>query len=281
MKSRLIPAAGQFVISVLLVTLAAGIAAEAGDVALRVKGDDMVANAVQETGVVFQERHPRCVVIASGGGTSLAFQQLLEKHIELVVALRDPTQAERDAFAKTGIELVEHDLGWDGIAVIVHPSNPINDLTLEQCRKVFSGKYASWQEVGGSAELISLFIPSPEKYEIAASFRQMVLKGASYPRNCSSESHWKRVIAKVSQTWGAAGVCAARQAYQAGSGVKIMGIRETEASTAALPPVQTEYGESYPLRRPIRLFWDARSPLREHIEEFAAFCKSFGLSVYR
>jgi VanZ family protein len=37
----------------------------------------------------------------------------------------------------------------DMVAVLVHPSNPVTELTLEQVRKIFSGEYTNWSEVGG------------------------------------------------------------------------------------------------------------------------------------
>jgi phosphate transport system substrate-binding protein len=44
----------------------------------------------------------------------------------------------------------EHVLALDGIAVIVHPENPVKLLTLEQIAKVFSGQIANWKDVGGA-----------------------------------------------------------------------------------------------------------------------------------
>jgi phosphate transport system substrate-binding protein len=43
----------------------------------------------------------------------------------------------------------EHVLALDGIAVIVHPSNSVKQLNLEQIAKIFSGQISSWKEVGG------------------------------------------------------------------------------------------------------------------------------------
>ncbi len=44
----------------------------------------------------------------------------------------------------------------DLIAVITHPSNPVNSLTLDQVRKIFSGEYANWSQVGGTDMPIQL-----------------------------------------------------------------------------------------------------------------------------
>ncbi len=46
--------------------------------------------------------------------------------------------------------LVETVLAYDGIAIIVHPDNPVSDLTLEQLADIYTGKLTDWREVGGN-----------------------------------------------------------------------------------------------------------------------------------
>jgi len=49
-------------------------------------------------------------------------------------------------------------IAYDGIAVVVHPSNPVKNLTMEQVNQIFSGKITNWKEVGGSDKEILLAI---------------------------------------------------------------------------------------------------------------------------
>lgn len=51
--------------------------------------------------------------------------------------------------------LQETILALDGIAVIVHPQNPVSDLTVEQIAKIYTGEITNWKEVGGDdAEIV-------------------------------------------------------------------------------------------------------------------------------
>lgn len=51
--------------------------------------------------------------------------------------------------------LVETVLAYDGIAVIVNPANGVEDLSLEQIAKIYTGEITNWSEVGGSdAEIV-------------------------------------------------------------------------------------------------------------------------------
>ena len=51
--------------------------------------------------------------------------------------------------------LKETVLAYDGIAIIVNPENPVNDLTLDQIAKLYTGEITNWKEVGGNdAEVV-------------------------------------------------------------------------------------------------------------------------------
>ena len=46
-------------------------------------------------------------------------------------------------------------LAYDGIAIIVNPENPVNDLTLDQIAKLYTGEITNWKDVGGNdAEVV-------------------------------------------------------------------------------------------------------------------------------
>ena len=46
--------------------------------------------------------------------------------------------------------LQETVLAYDGIAIIVHPDNPVSDLTLDQIAKLYTGEITNWKDVGGN-----------------------------------------------------------------------------------------------------------------------------------
>ena len=53
-------------------------------------------------------------------------------------------------------DLIAVPIIYDAIAVIVHRDNPLNDLTLEQIRKIFSAEITRWTELGGKNHSITL-----------------------------------------------------------------------------------------------------------------------------
>jgi len=69
-------------------------------------------------------------------------------------------------------------IGIDGLAVIVHPSNPITALSIDQARAVFSGRVQNWRELGGENRPIRLYARD-EQSGTWDSFESMVLQDAS------------------------------------------------------------------------------------------------------
>ena len=48
-----------------------------------------------------------------------------------------------------GEELEEITIAYDALAVVVHPSNPVKQLTRRQLEDIFRGKITNWKQVGG------------------------------------------------------------------------------------------------------------------------------------
>lgn len=70
----------------------------------------------------------------------------------------------------------EHVVAIDGLAVIVHPSNTLNALTVDQIARLFSGEIRDWAELGGPNRPVSLYARD-NKSGTWDSFKSMVLKG--------------------------------------------------------------------------------------------------------
>lgn len=62
---------------------------------------------------------------------------------------RAMTDGELKAAEEKGVKPVAHVVAMDGIAIIVHPSNPVKALTLAQVKDIYLGKVKKWSDVGG------------------------------------------------------------------------------------------------------------------------------------
>lgn len=77
----------------------------------------------------------------TGSGTGI--QAVQEGRCDIGLSSRSLKDSEKAA------GLVETVLAYDGIAIILHPDNPISDLTLTQIADIYTGKITNWSEVGG------------------------------------------------------------------------------------------------------------------------------------
>jgi phosphate binding protein len=133
-----------------LVSLLAAPSARAEPVTLRVMGSDTIGGELGPAlARAFEAASPGVTVRWEGLGSATAFTGLLEGSAELGASSRTVSPEELARAKELGVELKEFVLGYDGIAVVVHPSNPVRQLTIAQLSSLLSGGIASWAELGG------------------------------------------------------------------------------------------------------------------------------------
>ncbi len=114
-------------------------------------------------------------------GTGTGFSDLLAGRADFWMASRPINPAELSRAAPLGAITApeqEHVIALDGLAIIVHPSNPVSSLTVSQVRDAFSGRIRDWSELGGRPGPIALYARD-DKSGTFDSFNAMVLRGAT------------------------------------------------------------------------------------------------------
>lgn len=104
-----------------------------------------------------------------GGNTGPGIKALLKGDVDVAGAGRFLTEAEKQQ------GLVEHLLGWDVLAIVVHEQNPLQTLSREQLQGIFSGELRNWQEVGGLDQPI-LVVTSPKGSGMRSAVRKLILQ---------------------------------------------------------------------------------------------------------
>jgi phosphate transport system substrate-binding protein len=116
---------------------------------LNQKGSDTLLVLAQRWAEVYMGKHPEAQIAVSGGGSGTGIAALINKQIDFCDSSRSIKDQEISDAKKNGINPVEWKVAVDGIAVIVHPSNPIRTLTLTQLKGIYNGSYKNWENVGG------------------------------------------------------------------------------------------------------------------------------------
>lgn len=113
------------------------------------KGSDTIVNLALAWAERYQEKYPEVRISVTGGGSGTGIAALINGTVSIANASRKIKSEEIETARAKGIEPVEHIVARDAIAVIVHPDNPVSQLTLQQISDIYSGKINNWSELGG------------------------------------------------------------------------------------------------------------------------------------
>jgi phosphate transport system substrate-binding protein len=124
--------------------------APAGTKTISVTGSTTVLPLAQIAAEAYMDTHPDADIQVSGGGSSVGVKAVGEGTAEIGMASRDLKSSESETYP----DLVEHVVAKDAIAIIVHPSNSVTDLSIQQIKSIYLGETTSWNAVGGPDETI-------------------------------------------------------------------------------------------------------------------------------
>ena len=146
-------------------------------------------------------------------------------------------------------------LAYDGIAIIVHPENPIADLSVETIAKIYTGEITNWSEVGGNdAEIVLIGREAGSGTRDGFESITDTEDACKYRQELTSTGD---VITTVAQNPGAIGYASVASVKDTVKALKVDGVAPTE---------ETIKDGSYVVQRPFVLVTKSDTPL-----SYAAF----------
>lgn len=116
---------------------------------VQVKGSDTMVNLGQAWAEKEMEENPGDFIAVTGGGSGTGFSSLISGTCDIAMSSRNIKDKEIALARQKGIEPFEIKVAMDGLAIVVNPKNPVSKLTIDQLGKIFTGRIANWEEVGG------------------------------------------------------------------------------------------------------------------------------------
>ncbi len=113
------------------------------------KGSDTIVNLALAWAERYQTLYPEVRISVTGGGSGTGIAALINNTVDIANASRKIKDKEIENARDNGVEPIQLVIARDAIAVIVHPDNPVDALTLAQISAIYSGEYDNWLQVGG------------------------------------------------------------------------------------------------------------------------------------
>lgn len=200
-------------------------------------------------------------VEVSESGSGNGAKALQNSTAEVANLSRFMKDKEFKACVEGGIFPVAHVVALDGIAMVVHPSNPVKNLTIEQIRDIYMGKITNWRDLGGPNQEI-VMISRDTNSGTYETFEKLVMK--------------KEKITDKAEYVGSNG--AARQRVQSTKGaIGYVGIGFLDRSIKALTVngvevnADTIISGDYPIARPLYMFTNQYPKMGSWVYKFVTF----------
>ena len=154
-------------------------------------------------------------------------------------------------------------LAYDGIAVIVHPENPVEDLDIDTIAKIYTGEITNWKEVGGNdAEIILIGREANSGTRDGFESITNTKDACQYRQELTSTGDVITTVASNPNAIGYASVASVKDTVKA---IKVGGVAPNE---------QTIKDGSYEIQRPFVLVTKTDTKLSDIAQKFFDFCLS-------
>lgn len=117
---------------------------------LVVAGSTSIQPFADKWAEVFMEKRPHEIVDVQGGGSSAGIQAVLTGAAHIGMSSRELKGEEK--------QLYQIEVAHDGLAIIVHPSNPLENITIEQVKSIFLGEITNWDPLNGQKKAITVVV---------------------------------------------------------------------------------------------------------------------------
>lgn len=243
------------------------------DAVIRNAGSDTMVNLAQAWAEDYARVKSTVSVEVSGGGSATGVVALLEGAVDLANCSRPMEKEEIEAVRrKTGAPPREWLVGYDALAVYVHPSNPLTSISVPQLAGLYGrdGGLTAWSSLGvtipGSVSDEVILISRQSNSGTFQYFRQSILgqRGDFRPgtRDLNGSKEVVNLVRTTRQAIGYSGM-----GYATGD-VKMLPVSKEAGAAPIVPSVENTLSGRYPLSRPLYIYTLAtpRPAVREYME---------------
>jgi phosphate transport system substrate-binding protein len=222
---------------------------------ISIEGSSTVQPFTIELIDAFQNAYPDVKVNPpSGLGSGAGITAFINKEVDIAQASRKIKDDEISQAEANGLDPFETHILDDALAIVVHPDNPVSQLTVEQVAKIFAGQITDWSEVGGDAGKITVYTRNEESGSFAYMEEDVIQKAlgadAAYGADINKQANAPAGLTALSND--SSGI------FYAGLGniaeipegsVKALEIAADASSPYFAPSKETVKSKEYPISR--------------------------------
>ena len=206
----------------------------------------------------FMDANPDVNITVSESGSGNGAKSLVNNTCDVAAMSRPMKESEFKAAANKGIQPVAHVVALDGLPILVHPSNPIQNLTVEQVRKIYLGEITNWNEVGGPDKAI-VSISRDTNSGTYETFAKLVMSKQKIHKNCEYVGSNGAIRQRVQSTPAAIGYAGLGFVDKTVKALNINGI---------YPSAETVQTGEYPIARPLFMYTNTYPKLGSSLYQF-------------
>ena len=223
-----------------------------------IDGSTTVGPIAKAFAEVYMRKNPGVNITVSESGSGNGAKALVNGTCDVADMSRFMKDTEFKAAADAGRMPVAHVVALDGLPVLVHPSNPVRGLSIEQIRDIYAGRITNWSQVGGPNRPI-VIISRDTNSGTYETFETLVMGGEKMAGSVEYVGSNGAVRQRVQSTQNAIGY--------AGLGFVDRSVKALEVNGIS-PSQETVTTGDYPISRPLYMFTDGYPELGSHLYKF-------------
>jgi phosphate transport system substrate-binding protein len=222
------------------------------------KGSDTLVNVAQAWAEKYQDVDSEVAVAVSGGGSGTGIAALINGTVDIANASRQIKDKEIKQAKERGQNPVQHVVGYDALAVYLHPDNPMDSISLEQLAAIYGreGKAGKWSDLGvkvpGCKSDEIIVVSRQNNSGTYVYFKETVLGERGKYRTGTRDMHGSKDVVDLVENVPC-GIGYSGLAY-ATEHVKMPCVTGADGGDCVSPSVQTAVDRTYPIARPLFMY---------------------------
>ena len=211
----------------------------------------------------YMGKYPGVNITVSESGSGNGAKSIINGTADIGNMSRAMKDSELEAAKSKGVKVMEHIVAMDGIAIVVHPGNPVAALTVEQLRKIYTGEIGNWSQLGGPNKPV-VVISRDTNSGTYETFETLVMHSERMTDKTEYVGSNGAIRQRVMTTDGAIGYVGLAFTH----GLKVLDI------DGVTPTPESVLDKSYPIGRPLYMYTNGEPAEGTVLAEFLGLYKT-------